>query len=127
MNTIDLIEREQMRMDLPHLRPGDKLRVHYRIKEGDKVRIQVYEGVMIAQKRGGVRASITAASSLDNAASFDAVAAARFWDKASWGWSVKRWNSVSTFRATPGSICDSPLTTPWMASTRFSLLVSLSR
>ena len=48
-----------MRTDIPYLRPGDKLRVHYRIKEGDKVRIQVFEGVLIAQKRGGIRASIT--------------------------------------------------------------------
>jgi large subunit ribosomal protein L19 len=59
MNTIDLFERAQMRMDIPHLRAGDKLRVHYRIKEGDKVRTQVFEGVLIAQKRGGIRASIT--------------------------------------------------------------------
>jgi large subunit ribosomal protein L19 len=59
MNVIDQIEREQMRTDIPYLRPGDKLRVHYRIKEGDKVRIQVFEGVLIAQKRGGMRASIT--------------------------------------------------------------------
>lgn len=58
MNSIDLIEREQMRMDIPHLRPGDKLRVHYRIREGEKVRIQVFEGVLIAQHRGGIRASI---------------------------------------------------------------------
>ncbi len=35
------------------------MRVHYRIKEGDKVRTQIFEGVIIAQKRGGVRASIT--------------------------------------------------------------------
>ncbi len=58
MNSIDLIEREQMRMDIPYLRPGDKLRVHYRIREGEKVRIQVFEGVLIAQHRGGIRASI---------------------------------------------------------------------
>lgn len=59
MNMIDQVEREQMRMDLPHLRPGDKLRVHYRIKEGEKVRTQIFEGILIAQKRGGIRASIT--------------------------------------------------------------------
>ncbi|MHB8764521.1 MAG: 50S ribosomal protein L19 [Deferrisomatales bacterium] len=59
MNTIDLLEREQMRMDLPYLRAGDKLRVHYKIKEGEKVRTQVFEGVLIAQKRGGVGATIT--------------------------------------------------------------------
>ena len=59
MNTVDLLERENMRMDIPYLRSGDKLRVHYKIKEGDKVRTQVFEGVLIAQHRGGVRASIT--------------------------------------------------------------------
>ncbi len=59
MNTIDRIEREQMRMDVPYLRPGDKLRVHYRIREGEKVRTQVFEGVLIARKGGGVRATIT--------------------------------------------------------------------
>ncbi len=59
MNTIDQIEREQMRMDVPHLRPGDKLRVHYRIREGEKVRTQVFEGVLIAKRGGGVRATIT--------------------------------------------------------------------
>lgn len=58
MNTLDFIEQEQMRMDVPYLRPGDKLKVHYKIREGDKVRIQVFEGVLIAQKRGGIRASI---------------------------------------------------------------------
>jgi large subunit ribosomal protein L19 len=59
MNTVEAIEREQMRMDIPYLRAGDKLKVHYRIREGEKVRIQVYEGVLIGQKRGGIRASIT--------------------------------------------------------------------
>ena len=59
MNTIEVIEREQMRMDVPYLRAGDKLKVHYRIREGEKVRIQVFEGVLIGQKRVGIRASIT--------------------------------------------------------------------
>jgi large subunit ribosomal protein L19 len=59
MNTIEAIEREQLRMDIPYLRAGDKLKVHYRIREGEKVRIQVYEGVLIGQKRGGSRATIT--------------------------------------------------------------------
>ena len=59
MNTVEAIEREQMRMDVPYLRAGDKLKVHYRIREGEKVRIQVFEGVLIGQKRGGIRASIT--------------------------------------------------------------------
>ena len=59
MNMMTSIEREQMRMDVPYLRAGDKVRVHYRIREGEKVRVQVYEGIMIAQKRGGMGASIT--------------------------------------------------------------------
>ena len=59
MNIIETIEREQLRMDIPYLRAGDKLKVHYRIREGEKVRIQVYEGVLIGQKRGGSRATIT--------------------------------------------------------------------
>ena len=59
MNILDSIEREQMRMDVPYLRAGDKVKVHYRIREGDKVRVQVFEGVLIAQKRGGMGASIT--------------------------------------------------------------------
>lgn len=59
MNTLEMIEREQMRMDLPQLRSGDKVRVHYRIREGEKVRIQVYEGVLIGESRGGMGATIT--------------------------------------------------------------------
>lgn len=59
MNSLDFLEREHMRMDIPFLRTGDKVRVHYRIREGDKVRVQVYEGVLIGQKRGGIAASIT--------------------------------------------------------------------
>jgi large subunit ribosomal protein L19 len=59
MNIVDGIEREQMRMDVPFLRAGDKVRVHYRIREGEKVRVQVFEGVLIGQKRGGMGASIT--------------------------------------------------------------------
>ena len=59
MNAIERIEQGQLRMDAPRLRPGDKVKVHYRIREGDKVRIQVFEGVMIGQKRGGLRSTIT--------------------------------------------------------------------
>jgi large subunit ribosomal protein L19 len=59
MNLIEKIEQSQIRMDVPPLRSGDKVKVHYRIREGDKVRIQIFEGVLIAQKRGGLRSSIT--------------------------------------------------------------------
>ncbi len=59
MNTLDRVEKEQLRSDLPNFRPGDTIKVHVKIKEGDKERIQVFEGVCIAQKHGGVRATFT--------------------------------------------------------------------
>ena len=59
MDTIKQIERSQMRMDVPKLRAGDKVKVQYRIREGEKVRIQIFEGVMIGQKRGGLRSAVT--------------------------------------------------------------------
>ena len=53
------IEAKYQRNDVPDLRAGDSVRVHTKIKEGDKERIQVFEGVVIARRRGGVRASFT--------------------------------------------------------------------
>jgi large subunit ribosomal protein L19 len=53
------IEGGQRRSDLPELRSGDSVRVHTLIKEGDKERVQVFEGVVIGQHRGGSRASFT--------------------------------------------------------------------
>src|SRR4051812_36692143 len=53
------IENSYRRPDLPDLRSGDSVRVHTLIKEGDKERIQVFEGVVIGQHRGGTRASFT--------------------------------------------------------------------
>src|SRR5438105_11884759 len=47
------------RADLPELRAGDSVRVHTLIKEGDKERVQIFEGVVIGQHRGGSRASFT--------------------------------------------------------------------
>jgi large subunit ribosomal protein L19 len=55
MNIIDEIEKTVQRTDLPEFRPGDTVVVHYRIKEGDRERIQLFEGVVIAQKGGGAR------------------------------------------------------------------------
>jgi len=54
---IEKITQEQLRSDIPHFRPGDTLRVHFTIREGEKERIQVFEGVCIA--RGGSRLSET--------------------------------------------------------------------
>ena len=59
MNVIDMVEEQQLRDDLPEFNPGDTLRVHVRIREGDKQRIQVFEGVCIAQKHGGIRRTFT--------------------------------------------------------------------
>lgn len=45
--------------EVPDLRPGYKVKVHTKVKEGDKERIQVFEGIVIAQKRGGIRSTFT--------------------------------------------------------------------
>lgn len=57
MNIIERIEREQMRLDMPDFAPGDTVKVHVKIKEGDKQRIQVYEGVVIARRNAGIGSS----------------------------------------------------------------------
>lgn len=59
MNIIDQIEKEQMKIDLPSFRAGDTVKVHVRIKEAEKERIQVFEGVVIKKRNGGSRASFT--------------------------------------------------------------------
>lgn len=58
-NVIEGVENRQLRSDIPKFQPGDTVRVHVRIKEGDKERIQAFEGVVIARKHSGVRESIT--------------------------------------------------------------------
>lgn len=55
---IQKIEQANIRSDYPSFRIGDTLRIFFRISEGDKERVQIYEGVLIGQKRGGNRASI---------------------------------------------------------------------
>ena len=59
MNVIDELEKSQMRMDIPDFRSGDTVRVHSRITEGEKERIQVFEGVVIARKGGGSKETFT--------------------------------------------------------------------
>ena len=59
MREIEEIGTEALRTDHPDFRPGDTVRVHVRIKEGDKERIQIYEGVVIRRKRGGLQATFT--------------------------------------------------------------------
>ncbi|HYA93763.1 MAG TPA: 50S ribosomal protein L19 [Thermodesulfobacteriota bacterium] len=59
MNPMELVEREQLRTDLPDFRVGDTIRVHVKIVEGEKERIQPFEGVVIRRKRGGIRSTFT--------------------------------------------------------------------
>ncbi|HEU20513.1 MAG TPA: 50S ribosomal protein L19 [Deltaproteobacteria bacterium] len=59
MNLLDMIEKEQMRSDIPDFKSGDTVKVHVRIIEGQKERIQVFEGVVIRKRGGNNRASFT--------------------------------------------------------------------
>ncbi len=59
MRGIQEIEDGALRTDLPDFRPGDTVRVHVRIKEGDKQRIQIYEGAVIRRRRGGLHSTFT--------------------------------------------------------------------
>jgi large subunit ribosomal protein L19 len=59
MTPIDRIEAEQLRKDVPAFRPGDTVRVHVRVVEGDKERIQVFEGTVIGRSGGANREMFT--------------------------------------------------------------------
>jgi large subunit ribosomal protein L19 len=58
MKAIETIERAQL-AERPAMKPGDTVRVHVKVREGDKERIQIFEGMVIAYRRGGARASFT--------------------------------------------------------------------
>ena len=59
LSLVDRITKEQMRDDIPQFRAGDTLRVHVRIREGEKSRIQIFEGVCVDRSNGGIGASFT--------------------------------------------------------------------
>lgn len=59
MDYIRMIEEEQMKKDLPTFRPGDTVRVHVKVVEGTRERIQAFEGVVIKMKGGGLRETFT--------------------------------------------------------------------
>ena len=59
MNPVEMVELEQLRTDLPDFRVGDTVKVHVKIVEGDKERIQSFEGVVIRKKAGGIRSTFT--------------------------------------------------------------------
>jgi large subunit ribosomal protein L19 len=59
MNALSRVEKPEMRTDLPPFHTGDTVRIHVKIKEGDKERIQVFEGIVIARKNGDLRSTFT--------------------------------------------------------------------
>jgi len=59
MNKVDLIERTRLRKDIPPFRPGDQVKVHVKVREGGRERLEVFEGVVIARRGGGLRESFT--------------------------------------------------------------------
>ncbi|WP_110953085.1 50S ribosomal protein L19 [Anaerosinus massiliensis] len=59
MNIIQALEQEQLRTDIPEFIPGDTVRVHVKVVEGNRERIQMFEGVVIARQSGGVRETFT--------------------------------------------------------------------
>ena len=59
MDVLQEVSRNDMRTDLPAFAPGDTLRVNVRVREGEKERIQAFEGVCIARKNGGITESFT--------------------------------------------------------------------
>jgi large subunit ribosomal protein L19 len=59
MNKVDLVEKPQLRRDLPAFRPGDTVKVHVRVVEGNRERIQVFQGVVIRRQNGGLRETFT--------------------------------------------------------------------
>ena len=59
MNRLDTVESTQLKENIPDFQAGDTVKVHVRIKEGNKERLQIFEGVLIARKHGGARESIT--------------------------------------------------------------------
>jgi large subunit ribosomal protein L19 len=59
MNNTDLVEKPRLRDDLPDFRPGDTLRVHVRVAEAGRERIQVFQGVVIRRQGGGLRETFT--------------------------------------------------------------------
>jgi len=59
MEMLKQIERESMRLDLPHFTAGDTVKVYVKIKEGEKERTQVFQGVVISKRGGGTNSTFT--------------------------------------------------------------------
>ena len=58
-NIINMLEQEQLKQDVPQIRPGDTVQVHVKVIEGTRERIQVFEGVVIKIKGGGIQETFT--------------------------------------------------------------------
>ena len=59
MNTLDLVDAASLKSDIPDFRPGDTLKVHVKVVEGNRSRIQIFQGVVIRRQGGGVRETST--------------------------------------------------------------------
>jgi large subunit ribosomal protein L19 len=59
VNKTDLIEQAYLRSDIPEFRPGDTVKVHVRVVEGNRERVQVFQGVVIRRQNGGLRETFT--------------------------------------------------------------------
>ena len=59
MNTLDVLDADSLRADIPEFRPGDTVKVHVRVIEGTRSRIQVFQGVVIRRQGGGIRETFT--------------------------------------------------------------------
>jgi large subunit ribosomal protein L19 len=59
MDLLREVTQEYLKSDIPDFRPGDNVKVHVRLKEGEKERIQVFEGLVIARKHGGIQETFT--------------------------------------------------------------------
>ncbi len=59
MNKVDVVERARLRTDLPAFRPGDTVKIHVKVAEGGRERIQLFQGVVIGKRGGGLRESFT--------------------------------------------------------------------
>lgn len=59
MSVMEKLEKEQMRVDVPDFKPGDTVRVHVKIREGGKERVQIFGGAVIRRRRGNIRSTFT--------------------------------------------------------------------
>lgn len=59
MNNLDMLESAQLRSDIPEFRAGDTVKVHVRVVEGGRERVQIFEGVVIARDGAGLRSTFT--------------------------------------------------------------------